>query len=222
MEQEICVNDNPVVSQNTTTTNVGITNEDPSIFPTWVLNTGFITGLILAGLCLFLAAYYMINFQNLSSAGINQVVNKTMSKGTVNPPNTASINGNDYQMIRVALATNMYIARILLLSCGIFIGLAFGFLGFSLFLFGVKGSIDASLSATDKYKLQVARLSPGLFVILCATILIGVCATRSLPIDMNQRNTGEFGLRQYEHPISRMLDSANREEGPNRDTTMPR
>jgi hypothetical protein len=221
METEI--GDDDGVSGPAQETTIAVTkNENISAFPTWVLNTGFITALVLSGFCLLLAAYYMIKFQNLSSAGINQVVDITMKKGIVETQVKAIPNANDYQMIRLALATNMYIARILLLSCGVFIGLAFGFLGFSLFLVGVKGTIDASLTANDKYKLQIARLSPGLFVILCATILIGVCATRSLPVDMNQKNENEFGLKQSDHrEIEQMLDSIKKGADPGQDTTMP-
>ncbi|MDB5141087.1 MAG: hypothetical protein JWR12_3003 [Mucilaginibacter sp.] len=183
-------------------------------FPVWVMNTGFITGLVLAGLCLILAAYYMIKFQNLTSEGINQVVNHTMANKPVASGLTPTANAQDYQMIRVALATNMYIARVLLLSCGIFTGLAFGFMGFSLFLIGIKGSIDATLSSGEKYKLQVARLSPGLFVILCASILIGVCATRSLPVDMNQSTDGTFHMSKPESKSNTGLEKP--------DTTMPK
>lgn len=221
MEEETTIMDKPS-DENAGKTTEARTICNPNIFPAWVLNTGFITGLLLAGFCLLLSAYYMINFQNLSSAGINQVVEKTMVKGSPDLPTAHAFTGNDYQMIRIALATNMYIARILLLSCGIFVGMAFGFMGFSLFLVGVKGDIDASLSAADKYKLQVARLSPGLFVILCATILIGMCATKSLPVDMNQRNADEFGIKQYkEDSMDKLLDSIKMHPEPGRDTTMP-
>ncbi|TGD59017.1 hypothetical protein [Flavobacterium humi] len=221
MEEETTIMDKPS-DENTGKTTEASTICNPNIFPAWVLNTGFITGLLLAGFCLLLSAYYMINFQNLSSAGINQVVERTMATGSPNLPTAHTLTGNDYQMVRVALATNMYIARILLLSCGIFVGMAFGFMGFSLFLVGVKGDIDASLSATDKYKLQVARLSPGLFVILCATILIGMCATKSLPVDMNQKNADEFGIKQYKKDsIDKLLDSIKIHPEPGRDTTMP-
>jgi len=66
--------------------------------------------------------------------------------------------------------------RLLLLSTAIFVGMSFGFLGFGLFLIQAKGDVDAEVTVND-YKLKFARLSPGLFVILCATAIIIVCAT---------------------------------------------
>ena len=66
--------------------------------------------------------------------------------------------------------------RLLLLSTGIFVGMSFGFLGFALCLIQAKGDIELEGSTAD-YKLKVARLSPGLFVILCSTVIIIVCAT---------------------------------------------
>ncbi|MES2829811.1 MAG: hypothetical protein V4687_16760 [Bacteroidota bacterium] len=149
------------------------------------LNIGFIFGLLLAGFCLYLAADYMNQYAEVSSKSVNQVVDHTMGKLKGQPEQTKM----DYQMIRLALTTNMYIARVLLLSCGMFIGLAFGFLGFSLFLIGVKGNVDTTIEGGASYKLQMARLSPGLFVILCAAIIIGICITRNLPVNLNQKTT---------------------------------
>jgi hypothetical protein len=154
-------------------------------FSRWVLNTGFIFGLVLAAACLYMAAHYMLTYEEISSRDVTKVVEGTMQKGA------GAKSDSDYKMIRMALTTNMYIARVLLISCGMFIGLSFGFLGFCLFLFGVKGDVDASLEATVKYKIQLARLSPGLFVILCATIIVSVCLTRNLPVSLSQKTTSD-------------------------------
>ena len=72
--------------------------------------------------------------------------------------------------------------RLSLLSTGIFVAMSFGFLGFALFLIQAKGDVDVDLEKTanesgSSYKLKLARLSPGLFVILCATVIIIVCVT---------------------------------------------
>lgn len=66
--------------------------------------------------------------------------------------------------------------RMVLLSTGIFVAMSFGFLGFALFLIQAKGELEAEGSGGD-YKIKVTRMSPGLFVILCATVIIIVCAT---------------------------------------------
>ena len=73
--------------------------------------------------------------------------------------------------------------RLRLLSTAIFIGMSFGFLGFSLFLIQAKGDVDVDASKDD-YKINIAKLSPGLFVILCATVIIVVCATFRIDYDL--------------------------------------
>ncbi len=66
--------------------------------------------------------------------------------------------------------------RLQFLSTAIFVGMCFGFLGFALFLIQAEGDTDAEVSVGD-YKLKFARLSPGLFVIVCATVIIVVAVT---------------------------------------------
>ena len=61
--------------------------------------------------------------------------------------------------------------RMVLLSTAIFIAMSFGFLGFALFLIQAKGEIEGSLDYHN-VKVNIARMSPGVFVILCATIII--------------------------------------------------
>jgi hypothetical protein len=78
------------------------------------------------------------------------------------------------------LNARLVMARIALLSCGLLAGLSFGFLGFSLFLIGIDGDSDVSGEHSD-YKITLSRVSPGIIVLLAATILIGICATRETP-----------------------------------------
>lgn len=73
--------------------------------------------------------------------------------------------------------------RFLLLSTAIFVGMSFGFLGFALFLLQAKGDLDMELE-TQNYKLKFARLAPGLFVILCATVIIIFSATYRVSVEM--------------------------------------
>jgi hypothetical protein len=53
-----------------------------------------------------------------------------------------------------------------------------------LFLIQAKGEIDVDSSLGD-YKLKIARLSPGLFVILCATVIIIWCANYPIKYDVS-------------------------------------
>lgn len=66
--------------------------------------------------------------------------------------------------------------RMVLLSTGIFVAMSFGFLGFALFLIQAKGEIEGSLDYKSA-KVNIVRMSPGIFVILCATVIIIFCAT---------------------------------------------
>lgn len=205
--------------------------EAPSPFTPRVLNAGFIIALVLAGLCLLLAGWYMLSFQHTTGYAVNEVVEKTVTtpKQPVSPKdalfNDPEAARYKYETLRLSLSIHMYIARILLLSCGILVGLAFGFLGFSLFLIGVKGNVDATLNANERYKLQLARLSPGLFVILCAAILTGACATRTLPVSLSQKgdNGNSFELPNLQGPLDTpRLDSLNKNSAFDKpDTSMP-
>lgn len=76
--------------------------------------------------------------------------------------------------------------RLLFLSTAIFVAMSFGFLGFALFLIQAHGDLDMDAAAGD-YKLKIARLSPGLFVILCSTVILIVCATFKIEYQIGPR-----------------------------------
>ena len=66
--------------------------------------------------------------------------------------------------------------RMCLLSTGIFVAMSFGFLGFALFLIQAKGEVEGKFEYSN-FSINISRMSPGLFVILCATVIIIVCET---------------------------------------------
>lgn len=66
--------------------------------------------------------------------------------------------------------------RIMFLSAGVFVAMAFGFLGFGLFLIQAKGYVNASGQIND-ITFNLVKLSPGLVVIICATYIIVKCVT---------------------------------------------
>jgi hypothetical protein len=74
--------------------------------------------------------------------------------------------------------------KFILQSCGIIAGVAFGFLGFALFLLGAKGDIDASVS-NSLHKVQLSRMAPGSLVILIAAVLIGVCSVSKVELSLD-------------------------------------
>lgn len=139
-----------------------------------ILNIGFAAGLVLAVACLALSAFYLLRFQDQAGSAVSSVI------GPLAKPNAGA---TDLMAMQAAFSAHAYMARVLLLSCGVFVGMAFGFLGFSLFLIGAEGAIDAE-GKVGESTFNVTRLAPGAFVILVSAILIGVCVTRSLPVSL--------------------------------------
>ena len=70
--------------------------------------------------------------------------------------------------------------KTVLLSTAIFVAMSFGFLGFGLFLINAKGDVDGSANFTEHVQIKFAKLSPGLFVILCATVIIVFAITHNI------------------------------------------
>lgn len=141
-----------------------------ALFPQQLLNVGFCVALVLAGTCFITAALYLNEFLSGTNQGVEDLIAKATSVGSTLSSGT----------LEVAINARLVIARIALLSCGVFIGMSFGFLGFALFLMGLKDEMNVS-GRYESYYIKLGRLSPGVFVILCATVLIGICATRSTP-----------------------------------------
>jgi hypothetical protein len=136
-------------------------------FSQTILNIGFGVALVLAAACLALGAVYLYMFLKSTNAGIDQLLT-----------NTANQVSNE--VLYIAINARLVMARVALLSCGVFVGMSFGFLGFALFLLGIKEEMNVD-AGSEGYSVKIARMSPGVFVILCATILIGVCISRQTP-----------------------------------------
>jgi hypothetical protein len=143
-------------------------------FPQKLLNVGFCVALLLAGACFITGALYLNNFLINTNNGIQSLIS--------NPTN------QPYYILYTAMDARLVMAKLALLSCGIFIGMSFGFLGFALFLMGIKAEMDVA-GRTEFYYLKLARLSPGVFVILCATVLIGICVTRNTSFEYHHKES---------------------------------
>jgi hypothetical protein len=173
----------------------------------WLFSAGFISALILAGITLTFSAYYLNYFMSATSASVAELfagsskpmmedLTPTISdflnsskeaqpdekivqmviKGILDSQREAQI---DEASLRLGIVARMMVAKMCLISCGIHVGMSFGFLGFALFLLGVKGEMDVN-AKSEGYQVKIARISPGVFVILCAAILIGVCVTQKM------------------------------------------
>jgi hypothetical protein len=93
----------------------------------------------------------------------------------------AQMSGIDISELQTILLARAGLWKFILQSCGIIAGVAFGFLGFGLFLLGAKGDMDASF-ADSQHKVQLSRMAPGSFVILIAAGLIGVCSIHKVEL----------------------------------------
>lgn len=133
--------------------------------PQAFLNAGFVFALVLAAACLLLSALYLFTFLRTTVTGI-----EPMAESLRTQPGALEV------LINGRLVTT----RLSLLSCGIFVGIAFGFLGFGLCLLGIKESIDVDVES-DSYRARFARMSPGVLIIVCSSVLTGFCATRETP-----------------------------------------
>jgi hypothetical protein len=75
--------------------------------------------------------------------------------------------------------------KTVLLSTAIFVAMSFGFLGFGLFLINAKGDVDGGATFGTNVKINFTKLSPGLFVILCATVIIIFAITHNIEYTAN-------------------------------------
>jgi len=87
----------------------------------------------------------------------------------------------DQGQLQTILLARAGLWKFILQSCGIISGVAFGFLGFGLFLLGAKGDMDAAFD-DSQHKVQLTRMAPGSFVILIGAILIGVCSIHKVEL----------------------------------------
>ena len=157
--------------------------EDPSRrFAAWILLYSFVAAVLLAISGFAVVAVYLFSYlkhaiDTFNAAAIDQL---------------AVLDNARMQSILLARAG---LWKFILQSCGIISSVAFGFLGFSLFLLGIKGDMDANLDATT-HKLSLVRLAPGSFIMFCAMVLIGVCSNTKVqlqfgPVKTMQTLSGE-------------------------------
>jgi hypothetical protein len=89
----------------------------------------------------------------------------------------------DYGEERLFLFVHLGVWQYALQSCGVMAGVVFGFLGLALFLLGIQGDINGKAKASG-YTIQLNHLAPGTLVIVASAILIGICATRHVTLEI--------------------------------------
>ena len=171
-------------------------------FSSSILNVGFCTALVLAVASLTMGSYYLYDFLESTKSGVIEFIREHSSKP------------GQEDLLYLAINARLVMARLALVSCGMFIGMAFGFLGFALFLIGVRGEMDVDASrgnADEGFHVKLARMSPGIFVILCSTILIGVCVTRRTDLEYDRSRPTSVMSGPQSAPTSANLDDEQRD-----------
>lgn len=102
---------------------------------------------------------------------------------------TPQLSDTQQAALQLTSEAHMFTSKVMLQSCGIVAGIAFGFLGFCLFLMGIEGQIDATVEQPAGTKINVTRLAPGAFILMLATILIGLCSTARIPVKLDTHST---------------------------------
>jgi hypothetical protein len=172
-----------------------------SQFSPRVLNIGFLAALALAAIAFIAAGFYLLRFAGTTQDVIAQMLSAGYTGGNIDQRNV--------ELLQNGLTIHAYLARVLLVSCGMFVALAFGFLGFALFLVGASGQSDASASTGQGLQVTLTNLAPGSIAIVGATILAGICVTRYMPVEF------EFGggRSSSQREASRSLIAPQRERG---------
>lgn len=148
--------------------NQDVDNPKNEGFSQKLLNIGFGFALLMSVGCLIGSVWYLFKFSIENTNPINNIIEQIMKKEI--PEKT----------IELVITSRVAITRLLFSSCGMVIGMSFGFLGFALFLIGIKGEMNIDASSKS-FTVTFARMSPGIFVIFCAAILIGICVTKQIP-----------------------------------------
>jgi hypothetical protein len=149
-----------------------------SPFSRRILDIGFLAAIALAAIAFCFAGVYLLRFADSTQA----VVAQALAAGSTPEQAGKALSSVNVELIQNSLGVHAYVARVLLVSCGMFVSLAFGFLGFALFLVGASGQSDLAAEGKDLGKLSLTNLAPGTVAIVAATLLAAICVTRPLPV----------------------------------------
>jgi|SRR5215213_1434034 len=168
-----------------------------------LLSVGFVFALVLALLCLTLSIFYLFQYLSSANTGITQLLDKVAAQQIK----------LETGQLEVLINGRLVMGRMGLLSCGVLAGVSFGFLGFALFLLGIRESMDVSFDS-ESYRANAARMSPGVFLIVVAAVLIGVCATRETPFNYSIDETKSTAPGAGSTPAAGTSATPNVKESP--------
>ena len=148
----------------------------PKVVHDPLIRYGFYAALFLAVICLAFTLYYINHYSDDTTNSFERHIPIYLC--AKDPNNLIAILG-------ARTAQN----KTLLQSCGVVAGIAFGFLGFALFLLGIKGTSDGA-GGIEHFSFNFKRLAPGSLILLAAMALVGVSANHSIEL-----NIGPEGAR---------------------------
>jgi hypothetical protein len=178
-----------------------------------LFTVGFLAGIALAFVCFGAAASYLFSFLNRTSTSMQDLLGMASSQS----------GASFHDLVMLSMNTQMVSNKMALLSCGVFSGMAFGFLGFALFLIGARGNVELQAKEGDK-EIRMTNLAPGLFVILCAAVMIVFSVTQKFETSFEKvpggtaepaTNFGEF----HSEPLGGDLDSIPALQDPSEEVT---
>src|SRR5436309_3525765 len=141
----------------------GLQKKPSEAIPPALFRSGFIFALVLAAASFLSSSVFLFRFALATERAVQDFVGQAKIAGL----------GNDAESLAIVLDARLVTARVTLLTCGVFVGMAFGFLGFALFLIGVKGEIEVD-AHNEHFGIKMARLAPGAFVLVVAAALIAI------------------------------------------------
>jgi hypothetical protein len=159
-----------------------------------VLLWSFVTAVVLAIAGFVVVAVYLFLYLNHAFTAFSPETMDQLSK-------------MDYGSMQSIIVARSGLWKFILQSCGVIAGVAFGFLGFALFLLGAKGDMDASFD-DSQHKVQLSRMAPGSFVILIAVILIGICCYQRVDVKLPSKEVDSTLAPQNSSPANSDTNSA--------------
>lgn len=155
---------------------------DEQLFSRKVLDGGFKAALIFTAVLLAASVIYLFLFMYRVSAAPDSSAFTTAGPPTGDLTKDAFYMARHETQVRLQYQARSEASNLVFSSIGLLVGVAMAFIGVALFLMGIRGDMDASGKGKEM-SFRLARLSPGMLAILCATIIVLWCInSRPTPI----------------------------------------
>jgi hypothetical protein len=133
-----------------------------------------VLGVVLASVCL-LAALIQLGWFMYQVGGTMDTMSKLIADLIKDPSQNAAT-------LRYAVAARIALMHQSLVASGVMVGVAFGFVGFALFVMGITGTAEIE-GKTPSYSLALKNAAPGLVLLVVAAGLIAVCVIQRVAVD---------------------------------------